>query len=83
METKLTLKLSSSTINQAKRYIRRHKGYSLSRLVENYFDSLTRDEKQNRSRIPPIVSSLAGALKNKNIGNPSDDYSAYLLEKYK
>jgi hypothetical protein len=35
MESKLTLKLDSVTINKAKRYVYKHKGMSLSRLVES------------------------------------------------
>jgi hypothetical protein len=84
MESKLTLKLNSSSINRAKRYVHRHKKYSLSKLVENYFDSLTKDETKPKSReLPPIVSSLAGVAKKGTLRNAKEEYTGYLMEKYK
>ena len=82
MESKLTLKLDSATIDRAKRYVDKHKGLSLSRLVEKYFKSLTSEEDTNDS-IPPIVSSLAGVamkVKNKDL---QGEYTEYLVEKYR
>jgi hypothetical protein len=82
MESKLTLKLDSETINRAKRYVDKHKGLSLSRLVEGYFKSLTSEEDTDKA-IPPIVSSLAGVamkVKNKDL---KGDYTEYLAEKYR
>ena len=84
MESKLTLKLDSGSINRAKKYIHHHKGYSLSKLVENYFDSLTKDQmKVKEIQSPPIVSGLAGVAKKGRIKNLKDEYSEYLIEKYK
>ena len=82
MESKLTLKLDSATIDRAKRYVYKHKGLSLSRLVEKYFKSLTSEEDKNEA-IPPIVSSLAGVamkVKNKDL---KGEYTEYLVEKYR
>jgi hypothetical protein len=84
MESKLTLKLNSGSISKAKKYIHRNKRYSLSKLVENYFNSLTKDEIKTKSRdLPPIVSSLAGVAKKGKLRNVKEEYTDYLIEKYK
>lgn len=84
MESKLTLKLDSGSINKAKRYIENHKGFSLSKLVENYFNSLTKEENEAASEIlPPIVSSLAGIAKKHRANNTIEEYTEYLVEKFK
>jgi hypothetical protein len=84
MESKLTLKLNSGSISRAKKYVHRHKRYSLSKLVENYFDSLTKDEMKPKSReLPPIVSSLAGVARKGKLKNAKEEYAEYLMEKYK
>jgi hypothetical protein len=84
MESKLTLKLDSLSISRAKKYIHRHRGNSLSKLVENYFDSLTKDDAKAKSRqLSPIVSGLAGVAKKGRLKNVQDDYTDYLIEKYK
>jgi hypothetical protein len=84
MESKLTLKLNSGSISRAKKYVHRHKGYSLSKLVENYFDTLTKEEIVPKSNeLPPIVSGLDGVAKKGGSRNAKDDYTDYLMEKYK
>jgi hypothetical protein len=82
MEAKLTLKLNTGSIHRAKRYIQDRRGASLSKLVEVFFNALTKED-NSEEKIPPIVSKLAGvAHKTKNI-NIKDDYSKYLIQKYK
>lgn len=82
METKLTLKLDSATIKRAKRYVSKHKGLSLSRLVGIYFKAIANEENANKA-IPPIVSSLAGvAMKTRN-KDLKGKYTEYLLKKYR
>ncbi len=83
MEAKLTLKLDSGAIRRAKSYVRSHRGTSLSRLVENYFNSLARESMPRKDRIPPIVSSLVGAAKRTRRMNVEKEYTNYLIEKYK
>jgi hypothetical protein len=84
MESKLTLKLDSGVIGRAKRYIHIHRGASLSKLVENYFNSLTKaDMKTNFNKLPPIVSGLAGIANKNRIKNTKDEYSEYLIGKYR
>lgn len=84
MESKLTLKLDSGAISRAKKYIHVHRRFSLSKLVENYFNSLTKGQAEvKNSKLPPIVSGLAGIAKKSKTFNLKDDYSKYLIEKYK
>jgi hypothetical protein len=84
MDSKLTLKLNNSSIHRAKHYISKHKSNSLSKLVESYFDSLTSNEENAISlKLPPIVLSLAGIIKKQALINVEDDYTKYLIEKYK
>jgi hypothetical protein len=84
VETKLTLKLDTGAIKRAKYYIKTHKGNSLSKLVEQFFNSLTsRETNINEQKLPPIVSGLAGIIKNHDELNVKDSYTDYLIEKYK
>ncbi|MBN1578691.1 MAG: hypothetical protein JW913_19160 [Chitinispirillaceae bacterium] len=83
MESKLTLKLDSTSIKRAKQYVSRHKGNSLSKLVERYFNSLTSVETVREKKLPPIVSSLSGVLKKHGINDAKEEYTGYLIEKYK
>jgi hypothetical protein len=84
MDSKLTLKLDKSVIEQAKVYAKKNQ-VSLSRLIENYLASLTQKDKSNKKEIEitPLVKSLSGSIKV-----PDDfDYDKakydYLMEKYK
>lgn len=84
MESKLTLKLNTLTIGKAKRYIQKHRGNSLSKIVENYFNSLTDNElDEGDEKLPPIVSSLAGIADKAKVKNIKSDYTDYLIGKYK
>jgi Family of unknown function (DUF6364) len=82
METKLTLKLDAAVIRRAKKYVRKKKGGSLSKTVEKYFNSLTRDDGSHDKRISPIVAGLAGAARQKAPKNIKEEYVDYLIEKY-
>jgi hypothetical protein len=84
MESKLTLKLDSDAIGRAKRYIQGNYGTSLSKLVENYFNSLTMKQSSGKfNKLPPIVSGLAGIAKKVKSTNLKEEYTEYLTEKYK
>lgn len=61
METKLTLRLNSYVILRAKDYAQGHK-ISLSKLIESYLDSVTR-QKSAEIEITPLVKSLSGVIK--------------------
>lgn len=83
MDSKLTLKLNESVIERAKQYASK-KNLSLSRLIENYLDSLTSDQK-NDFEISPFVKSISSG---KSIPSDIDDrqarqqYIDYLEKKY-
>ncbi len=77
MQTKLTLRLEDSLIQQAKRYAKQH-DKSLSQVVSDYFQILTR--RAEEAEIPPITQSLIGVLESSHI--EADDYKKHLMEKY-
>ncbi len=83
MDTKLTLKLNQEIIEKAKLYAS-NKKLSLSRLIENYLNSLTNDvKKENEIEISPFVKSLSTGIKIPADLDYKKDYSNYLTEKYK
>ena len=78
MNTKLTLNLDKDIIEHAKTYAKSHR-VSLSKLIENYLNSLTRETKR-KTTVSPLVESLTGII-------PSDyderkDYRSYIDQKY-
>jgi len=77
MQTKLTLRVEDSLIQQAKEYAKEH-DKSLSQIVADYFRAIT--ENQQRLENAPITQSLIGVL------NPSEldeeDYKKHLEDKY-
>ena len=81
MNTKLTLKMDNSVILSAKHFAHTHQT-SLSKLVETYFKTITREEIPGK-KVTGIVGELAGLLRGKNIDSSKSDYIDYLEEKYK
>ena len=83
MDSKLTLKLDNNVIERAKKYAS-IKQLSLSRLIENYLDSITREQNDD-FEISPFVKSISSG---KRIPNNADykkqrkDYLDYLDKKY-
>lgn len=79
MDTKLTLKLDKSVIEQAKKYARKKKK-SLSKIVEYFFKMLVQEEEYKNREITPLVEELSGIIKG------DFDYSGtitdYLMEKH-
>jgi hypothetical protein len=82
METKLTLKLNRRTIQKAKKYVLIN-NTSISKLVENYFDSLTVNDSNNGDDISPVVKELSGVINLKKIPERKEAYAKYLSKKYK
>ena len=80
MNTKLTLKLDKTVIENAKRYSLQRK-VSLSELVENYFRSLTEySEEKNYSS---VVRELSGIISIDNEDELKKEYTDYLVDKYR
>jgi hypothetical protein len=73
---KLTIRVDAGLIEQAKTYAQTH-NTSISRLIEDYFQELDRQEHIKSST--PILDELTGILPEPaNV----DDYYDYLTEKY-
>lgn len=82
MDTKLTLKLNQEIIEKAKKYAS-DKKLSLSRLIENYLNSLTSDKMDNEMQISPFVKSLSSGIKLPADYDYKKDRADYLQNKYK
>ena len=81
MDKKLTLSLNERVIERAKVYAQDHK-ISLSRLIESYLSSLI-ENKSEEIAITTLVDSLSGVVSLLDEFDNKDDYTDYLLEKYK
>ena len=82
MNTKLTLKLDQEIIEKAKHYASEKK-LSLSRIIENYLNSLTSDKTNNDIQISPFVKSLSSGISIPADYNYKKDRADYLEQKYK
>ncbi|MBK5209275.1 MAG: hypothetical protein JJE44_07200 [Flavobacteriaceae bacterium] len=79
MDSKLTLKLKVSVIEQAKQYAKKN-NISLSRMVENYLQAIT--ERDNKEVIiSPLVESLTGVIQFDE-NDYRKDYTDFLSKKY-
>lgn len=82
MDTKLTLKLDQEIIEKAKKYASEKKT-SLSRIIENYLNSLTSDTTNNDIEISPFVKSLSSGITIPADYDYKKDRANYLEEKHK
>lgn len=82
MQTKLTIKLDKDTILRAKNYAYKN-SKSLSKLVEDYFDNLTSNKKNDIENKSNLVKELKGIISLPKGFNGKKEYSDYLNEKYK
>jgi hypothetical protein len=82
MDTKLTLKLNQEIIEKAKLYASEKK-LSLSRLIENYLNSLTTNKPKNDFQISPFVKSLSTGIKIPADYDYKKERADYLEQKYK
>lgn len=80
MNTKLTLNLKESIIENAKIYAKENK-ISLSKLIESYLNSLTSKE-EKKPEISPLVESLTGIIPAQSENTFKEDYYEYLSKKY-
>lgn len=82
MDTKLTLKLNQEVIKKAKFYAKSNHT-SLSRLIENYLNSLTQKEQKSEIEVSPLVSSLTGVISDQSVNDFKKEYREYLEKKYR
>ena len=81
MNTKLTLTIEKSVIENAKKYARK-KERSLSDLIENYLKALTDEEPLPENELTPIVKSLKGSFKMPENFDYKKELTDRLSEKY-
>jgi len=79
MNTKLTLNLNKSVIEEAKSYAKENQ-VSLSKLIENYLKSIVKKQDKKTVKISPLVESLTGIIPS--YLDERKDYRDYLSEKY-
>jgi hypothetical protein len=79
VSAKLTLRLDSLLIQQAKIYAGQHKK-SVSQLVGEFFALLGAPMEPSSSVVRPLTRSLRGVLKKTNLSKR--DYQHYLEKKY-
>lgn len=79
MDSKLTLKLDAGVIQRAKRYAK-ERNMSLSKLIENYLNALTKGP-SGKIRISPLVESLTGVVQLEE-HDDKKGYIDYLGDKY-
>ncbi|MGB3606291.1 MAG: DUF6364 family protein [Psychroserpens sp.] len=82
MDTKLTLKLNQQIIEKAKIYAS-NKNLSLSRIIESYLQSLTSEDNKDDFEISPFIKSIATGKTMPTDLDYKNEYSDYLIEKYK
>lgn len=86
METKLTLKLDKTVIEKAKQYAA-SQNRSLSRIIEDYLQTLTNKDKTFKKEMEIPISSFVKSMST-GVQIPPDldskkEYTDHLLEKYK
>lgn len=81
MDAKLTLKLDEHIIVEAKIYARK-RNVSLSKMVEKFFKSLV-EKKTTKRNYSPLVEELSGIIHLEDGYDSKEDYTSYLIEKYK
>ncbi len=79
MDTKLTLKLDSDIIEQAKVYAKKQ-NTSLSQLIESYLELLV--DKKDDGTVTSLVKSLSGVIKVPKSVDYKKIYKKHLQEKY-
>lgn len=80
MNTKLTLRLDESLINQAKKYAKKT-GKSISQVVSEYFKTIAHKSSVIKvKKHGPITSKLCGSLKGMRLSE--QDYKKHLERKH-
>jgi hypothetical protein len=79
MDTKLTLKLNSDIIEQAKTYAKK-KNTSLSKLIESYLGLLI--DPNEKQEVTPLVKSLSGVIDLPKDFDHKTNYRKHIINKY-
>lgn len=82
MDTKLTLKLNQEIIERAKHYASEKK-LSLSKLIENYLNSLTSEKNNDDIQISDFVKSMSSGINLPADFDYKKERANYLEQKYK
>lgn len=83
MDTKLTLKLNQQIIEKAKQYAV-DKKLSLSRIIENYLNSLTSASSAgNEIEVSPFVKSISSKINIPNDYDYKTEHTNFLEKKHK
>jgi hypothetical protein len=77
MTTKLTLSVDSRVVVRAKRYAARRKT-SVSKLVEEYLDLVSRPGSETANEDPPVLRLMRGVAR----GVDPEAYGRYLVRKH-
>lgn len=78
--SKLTLTVDPEVVKQAKIYAASRQ-QSLSKLVENYFRSLSHEESAEKTELTGVVAELSGILDEEEL-QQGNSYEDYLHKKY-
>lgn len=78
--SKLTLSVDGAVVKRAKRYASK-RGTSVSRLVEQYLELLSRPAPPNDEFVTPLLKQLREDLKG--VTGDVSDYHRYLERKYR
>lgn len=81
MQTKLTLSIEKSVVEQAKEFSRRHHK-SLSKLIEGYLRQVAVPGPE-KGGITPLVSKLSGVISGEKVSRHKEEYAGYLAKKYR
>lgn len=82
MDTKLTLKLDSKTIQKVKVYAQKNH-QTVSNLVESYFENLTHEAHESPASYTPVVKQLMGKARIPRTFDLKKAYAGHLSKKYK
>jgi hypothetical protein len=77
MSTRLTLNLEKTVLEKAKLYAKQ-KGRSLSDLIENYLESITKEQEQPSDKLKRII----GSVKLPADFNEKNELRSYVEEKH-
>ena len=82
METKLTFSIEFNLTQIVNGYAKK-KGYTLSNLVESYFQTIVKSEETNKTNLTaPIANALFGSLKAPDNTDYKEELTTFMTEKY-